>query len=92
MASSSERCPVSVKISFQIHGDKSSTQSRRTFDESNCEPARLGIPEGRTPSKVSFLLAMEEARSGCDVMRLLILIALLITKAGCRGLYVFRNA
>ena len=48
----SERYPVSVKINFHIQGDKSSTQSRRTFDASNCEPATLGLSEGRTPTKV----------------------------------------
>lgn len=44
---------MSVKISFRINGEKSSTQTRRTFDESNCEPVRLGLSEGRTPIKVS---------------------------------------
>jgi hypothetical protein len=48
---SSERYPVSVKINFRIQDDKSITQARRTFDASNCEPATLGLSEGRTPTK-----------------------------------------
>ncbi len=43
---------MSVKINFRIQDDKSITQARRTFDASNCEPATLGLSEGRTPTKV----------------------------------------
>jgi hypothetical protein len=52
--SASPQHPVSVKVSYWIpeHKDGGEPTETRTFDASNVEPARIGLPEEMEPVKV----------------------------------------